>query len=237
MMILGVNEKEYIMTFINRILNLNAYTLIARIAVVLLILPLHEYAHGWMAKRCGDDTAEASGRLTLNPFAHMDPFGTVLLILTGYGWAKPVPINPSRMNRPKSGVVWTSLAGPGANLVAALVGTILLQICWPFYCTYDNAVMTAIYYFLSSFITTNISLAVFNLIPVPPLDGSKVLMALLPYKASMWMQRNSKWLSLILWILVLVGVISVPLNYLSDWILDFFLWITDWICTLVWKIV
>ena len=110
------------MGILSNFMNLNRYEILARIVIILLVLPLHEFAHGWVARKCGDDTAEAAGRLTLNPLAHVDPFGAVLLLLTGFGWAKPVPINPARMNHPRKGIIWTSLAGPLSNLLAALVG-------------------------------------------------------------------------------------------------------------------
>lgn len=88
------------MGILSNFMNLNRYEILARIVIILLVLPLHEFAHGWVARKCGDDTAEAAGRLTLNPLAHVDPFGAVLLLLTGFGWAKPVPINPARMTTP-----------------------------------------------------------------------------------------------------------------------------------------
>ncbi|MCD8219140.1 MAG: site-2 protease family protein [Ruminococcus sp.] len=225
------------MGILSRIFNLNGYVIIARIVIILLILPLHEFAHGWVARRYGDDTAEASGRLTLNPIIHMDPFGSVLLLLTGFGWAKPVPINPSRMNNPRRGIIWTSLAGPCSNLLAALVGMILLQGFFPFYYTnQDSTILYGVYYFLYFFISINISLAIFNLIPIPPLDGSNVLMALLPYRKSMWLQQHQQILSIILWVLILVGALSTPLSWLSEKVMDFLVWSTDWICSLVWKV-
>lgn len=221
------------MGILSNFFNLDRYTILARVVIILLILPLHEFAHGWVAKKCGDDTAELSGRLSLNPITHMDPFGSILLLLTGFGWAKPVPINPNRMRHPRSGIVWTSLAGPFSNLLAAFVGIILLQVVVPIYYMYNNTLLGGIQLFLQGFSLVNISLALFNLIPIPPLDGSKVLMMLLPYRASMWFMQHQQILSIVLWVLILVGILSIPLSYLATWIWNFFVWATQWIGTLM----
>lgn len=222
------------MGILSSFFHLDRYMILARVVIILLILPLHEFAHGWMARRCGDDTADLSGRLTLNPIAHIDPIGSILLLLTGFGWAKPVPINPVRMRNMHRGVILTSLAGPVSNLIASFVGVIGMQIVFPFYqANVTSAVLAAIYQFLYFFVLVNLNLALFNLIPVPPLDGSKVLMGLLPYRQSAWLQQHQQILTTILWILILVGVLSIPLGWLSDLLLKGFVWATNWIHTLI----
>lgn len=205
------------MGILSNFMNLNRYEILARIVIILLVLPLHEFAHGWVARKCGDDTAEAAGRLTLNPLAHVDPFGAVLLLLTGFGWAKPVPINPARMNHPRKGIIWTSLAGPLSNLLAALVGVVLMQIVFPFYYADPNAVLTGVYTLLYWFVAINISLAVFNLIPVPPLDGSKILGMVLPGKLAFAFHNFSyRYSFLLLLFLVFSGMIGRIINPLAQ---------------------
>ena len=154
-------------------------TLLIWVIPVLLAITLHEAAHGWMASKFGDHTARMMGRVTLNPVKHIDPVGTIvvplalLVMSTGFifGWAKPVPINFNALRSPKSGMIWVALAGPGANLIMA-IGWIFIAIL-----SINIPVMLKM---AGAGIFINILLAVFNLLPIPPLDGSRVISALLP---------------------------------------------------------
>ena len=147
--------------------------------VVVTALPVHELAHGLVADRLGDHTAREQGRLTLNPFAHLDLFGTLALLLFGFGWAKPVPVNPSHFKKPKRDMALTALAGPLSNILLALI----LMVVFKVYMFYGNINSTAGLMFgqiIYTILWTNLTLAVFNLLPVPPLDGAKILDAVLP---------------------------------------------------------
>ncbi len=156
-------------------------TLLIWVIPVLLAITLHEAAHGWTASKFGDHTARMMGRVTLNPVKHIDPVGTVivplalLIMSTGFifGWAKPVPINFNALRSPKSGMIWVALAGPGANLIMA-IGWLFVAIL-----SFNNNIPIMLK-MAGAGIFINILLAVFNLLPIPPLDGSRVISALLP---------------------------------------------------------
>ena len=165
-----------------------AVTLSVWVLPVLLAVTLHEAAHGYAAWLCGDDTAQSRGRVTLNPLAHIDRFGTILLpgLLLAvqapflFGYAKPVPINVARLRNPRRDMVVVAAAGPGANIVLALAAALLLHVlAWV-----PEAATTWVGQNLLNLFRLNLILAVFNLLPIPPLDGGRILTSLLPYPAA-----------------------------------------------------
>jgi len=156
-------------------LGLDPQTLISRILVLVIAFTVHEFAHAWTANYFGDDTPRLNGRLTLNPLAHLDVMGSLLLILAGFGWAKPVPINPYALGRRSSAaVMWVSLAGPVSNLLMAILVAIPLRLnLVPI--VYDpNSFFPSLYIFMLDFMSINLTLLLFNLIPISPLDGEKI---------------------------------------------------------------
>jgi len=155
------------------VLGLSLTTLLFRALALLIAAPFHEFAHGYAADRLGDPTPRRAGRLTLNPLAHLDPLGTILLVLTGFGWAKPVPIDPGNFPDWRRGLITVAAAGPIANVVLAILFGLPFKLGLV-------AVGSPLARPLFVIVFINAVLAVFNLIPVPPLDGSKIMIGLLP---------------------------------------------------------
>ena len=161
-------------------LNLSPSVLISRIVTLLIALTLHDFSHAFVADRFGDDTPRNAGRLTLNPLKHLDLIGSLMLILIGFGWAKPVPVNPWKLrSHSRSALMWVSLAGPGSNFLMAVLAAILLRTGFIPHTTTASFLPTPST-FLLTFIVINLILMLFNLIPVAPLDGEKILEYLLP---------------------------------------------------------
>lgn len=183
---------------------------LAIIFVILCILPLHEFAHGWVASKLGDPTAKLDGRLTLNPLASVDPVGTVWLFLFGFGWAKPVPVDARYFKKPKRDMAIVALAGPVSNLLAALVGAVILFALVAFV-PYNNNAMNFILSVLSYYVTVNVTLAAFNLLPIPPLDGSRILGAFLSDRALATYYRYQNIFVMVLFVLMFSGAFSGPL--------------------------
>lgn len=186
-----------------------AAQVISIVFVILCILPLHEFAHGWVANKLGDPTAKLEGRLTLNPLASVDPFGALALILFGFGWAKPVPVDSRYFKNPRRDMAITALAGPVSNLLAALVGAVLVAVMEAF--SPANGFTIFVYNVLYYYVVVNISLAVFNLIPIPPLDGSRIVGAFLSNRTLYTLYRYQNVFTMVMFLLLLSGALSGPL--------------------------
>ncbi len=155
---------------------------LARLIVLFTAITVHEYAHGFVAYKLGDPTAKYSGRLSFNPISHLDPIGALCMVFFGFGWAKPVPINPQYFRDRKKGSALTALAGPLANIALTFISTIFIALYFVFvYSKYANLLTSFIYEVFIQLAVVNIGFAIFNLIPFPPLDGSKILGAFLSY--------------------------------------------------------
>lgn len=204
---------------------------------MLIALSVHEAAHAWMAYRLGDHTAKVAGRLTLNPLAHLDPMGTILFILVGFGWGKPVPVNPYYFKNPRTGNALTALAGPVSNFLLALVAFLLLRLffhtqtsdVWSLLAGGEStsAVATFFQNLLASLVFLNLGLMAFNLIPIAPLDGSKIIEPFVPLKYDDIYSQFMQYGPYIL-IGLLVAERMLNLSLLSTWIST----IMDWVLML-----
>ena len=193
-------------------LGLTLPTLIARIFVLLTAFAVHEFAHAWAADRYGDPTPRSMGRLTLNPLAHLDPIGSLMLVFVGFGWAKPVPVNPYALERRSSAaMMWVSLAGPISNLIMALIASIPFQlglVSGYVAMTNQGTVLPTLDYLLYEFVYINLLLMLFNLIPIAPLDGEKVLYYLAPPSVTRVMDTIRPYGPMLLLLLVFAGSIA-----------------------------
>ena len=190
---------------------------LSSIFVVFCTLPIHEFAHAVVADRLGDPTARRSGRLTLNPFAHLDLWGCLMIVLVGFGYAKPVPVNMRNFKNPKAGMAAVAFAGPLSNLVMAIV---FLTLRWVFsvYGNSDFTLILAYFFYYAAYI--NVSLAVFNLLPIPPLDGSRIATALIPNETYYKIMQYERYIMIGLFVLLLTGVLTRPLALLSGLVMD-----------------
>lgn len=200
-------------------------TLIYVVPAIIITVTLHELAHGWVSYKFGDPTPKLDGRLSLNPLHHLDPIGTIALLLVGFGWAKPVHIDPRYYKDAKTGIVWTAFAGPLMNFIIAFVAIFLFNLLLKLPVSiFSSEIMTRIFIYLIYLMqyTALISLgqAIFNLIPLPPLDGSKILYGILPDSVYFNIMKYENWLSLILFLVLFSGILDGPLVSIRTIIYD-----------------
>ncbi|MGQ9466892.1 MAG: site-2 protease family protein [Anaerolineae bacterium] len=211
-------------------LGLSPVTFLARLIVLLVGMPIHEWAHAWSAHELGDDTPRWEGRLSLNPLVHLDILGAILILLTGFGWAKPVPVNPYRMRgSPRAGMAVSAFAGPASNLVVAMLCALPFRLGWVSLTDIERTRLLATLLFLVADVSLN--LALFNLLPFFPLDGEKVLVGILPRRwgdALLSFRPYSPYVLLgLLFLLpylgldligILIGLVKYPLEMLLFWL-------------------
>ncbi|MBE6694608.1 MAG: site-2 protease family protein [Ruminococcaceae bacterium] len=213
--------------------NLPLYLL--SLPIILLALSVHETAHGFIACKLGDSTAKNLGRLTLNPVKHIDIFGFISMLLFHIGWAKPVPVNSRYFKKPKRDMAITGAAGPVSNFLLAIVFLVILRVSLIFISNsfLDEAMAVAIgtatastaytamsllVYILNLGVTLNISLAIFNLLPFPPFDGSRIFYVFLPERLYFKVMQYERYIMIVLMVLLFIGVFDTPLNYAFSFI-------------------
>lgn len=197
--------------------------------VLFTAVPVHECAHAWVAEKMGDDTGRKQGRITLNPFAHLTLWGSLMMILVGFGWGKPVMVDSRNFKNPKKGMVLTSLAGPASNFIMAFLSMIVYKVLAFLSYAKDSStldMMATVFVYIT---LINISLAVFNFLPIPPLDGSKIFNAILPEKWYFTIMKYENFIFIALIILVYSGLLDAPLSFLQGKVIDVMLFLTSWV--------
>ena len=189
--------------------------------MLLTVLPVHEYAHAWAANKLGDGSARLSGRMTLNPFAHLDLVGSIALLLSGFGWGKPVPVYMRNLNHPRRDMMLVALAGPASNVVFAILLLILRKVLSAFVVAagVQSNFVNILLWIFEKIVEISIYLAVFNMLPVPPLDGSRLLEYLLPWQAYAKIEQYQQIIYIVMLVLLVTGVLSVPLSFLTNLLL------------------
>ena len=210
--------------------------LLLSLPTILIALSVHECAHAWAAYKLGDSTAKNFGRMTINPLKHLDPLGVLCMIVAGFGWARPVPVNSRNLRNPKRDMVLISLAGPASNIILAFIGLLILRILQVLVLpalstaaigTFGVDAIAMLLQFLMLFCMLNAGLAIFNLLPIPPLDGSHLLALILPSRIYFKYVQYERYISFALVLLLVFNVLDIPLLFLRSYLLMGLEWIID----------
>lgn len=184
--------------------------------VVFCTLPIHEFAHAWVATKLGDQTPRLQGRLTVNPMAHISPIGALMILLVGFGYAKPVGVNPRNFKNPKKGMALVALAGPVSNLIMGFIAEFFRVLCFRIEAASTSSLMlSAIESFFFYAAIVNVQLAIFNLLPIPSLDGSRLLQVLIPSKYYFKYMQYERYIIIAVFILLFTNILSEPISYLT----------------------
>ncbi len=208
--------------------NTRLFEILVHVIVLLTAFPVHECAHAWVAEKLGDPTARNAGRITLNPFKHLDLFGTLCMIFVGFGWANPVPVNPNNFKNPKNGMALTAIAGPVSNLIMSFIAMIIYRVLF-FVGLANGSYPTVAMNVFALVVTLNLSLAIFNLLPIPPLDGSRIFNLFMSEKTYFKVMKYEKYVFVGLAVLLYSGLLDKPLSWLQDIGLDVMWFLTGWV--------
>lgn len=203
------------------------FMMLSYAVILFLCLPVHELAHGLVAHWCGDDTAKWYGRLTLNPFKHLDVWGTAMILTVGFGYAKPVPVNSRNFRNYRRDMILVALAGPLSNFLMAAVAMFLYLLVA--YKVAPGQMTEMLMMLLSIVINVNITLMVFNLLPIPPLDGSRLWSSFLPGRWAYTLEQYSRYITIGLLVLSFSGALDMPLFYLRSGVTRLLVWMFGWI--------
>lgn len=206
------------------------FDILIHLLVLFTAVPVHEFAHAFAASKLGDDTPERQGRVTLNPFAHLSLWGSLMLIVAGFGWGKPVNVNPNNFKKPKRDMMLSSLAGPASNFIMAFLSMIICKLMlYVGVYRFESETCMWLSLVFRYICVINIALGVFNFLPIPPLDGSKIFNAVLPDRVYFKIMSVERYIALVMIVLLYSGLLDGPLQFLQLKVIGIMEFLTLWV--------